>query len=377
VCRLVGFCGPAHAGIHRPENFCFPFMVEEKADRGRCLVAVRDIEPLELVLWDSAAAMGPRMGSSTVCLQCLKPLGAESAGQRCSQCGWPVCDSVCESGPAHRIECPVLAKAKDRMTFPGGGTAAAAEANEAYRCIAPLRLLLVKEKLPEVWEQLAYLMDHNEERRRDTELWSTYQTHVNQFIRGTLGADFTDADMDRAAGLLWTNCFACAQGGGQAIFPTFSFASHSCQPNCTHSVFPNRTLALQAKTAVRAGEEFTISYISTLQGLLKRRMKLRDKWFFECGCARCRDPTELGSHASTLLCRVCVPGEGSSPGGGRVMSSDPLDPVAPWVCDRCGLHTSAGQINEIENRIAGEMQKIDNNSLVAFEEMLGRQTILK
>ena len=41
--------------------------------------------------------------------------------------------------------------------------------------------------------------------------------------------------------------------------------SHSCVPNCAHSVFPNKTLALQAKTKIKAGEEFTISYISTLQ----------------------------------------------------------------------------------------------------------------
>jgi ribosomal protein S27AE len=134
-------------------------------------------------------------------------------------------------------------------------------------------------------------------------------------------------------------------------------------------VFPNRTLALQAKTAIRAGEEFTISYISTVQGLLKRRMKLRDKWFFECGCLRCGDPTELGSHASTLLCRVCGPAEEGA--AGLVMSRDPLDPVAPWACNKCGLLTAAATINDIENRIAGEMQKIDNTSLVAFEEMLG------
>ena len=51
----------------------------------------------------------------------------------------------------------------------------------------------------------------------------------------------------------------------QAIFPTFSFMSHSCAPNCGHSVFPNKTLALQAKHEIRAGEEFTISYISPLQ----------------------------------------------------------------------------------------------------------------
>ena len=36
---------------------------------GRYLVAARDIEPLELVMWVNAAALGPRMGTAPVCLQ--------------------------------------------------------------------------------------------------------------------------------------------------------------------------------------------------------------------------------------------------------------------------------------------------------------------
>ena len=80
--------------------------------------------------------------------------------------------------------------------------------------------------------------------------------------------------------------------------------SHSCVPNCAHSVFPNKTLALQAKHKIKAGEEFTIAYISPLQGSLKRRNKLHDKWFFDCNCPRCASPTELKSYTSTHLCPV-------------------------------------------------------------------------
>ena len=80
--------------------------------------------------------------------------------------------------------------------------------------------------------------------------------------------------------------------------------SHSCVPNCAHSVFPNKTLALQAKHKIRAGEEFTIAYISPLQGSLKRRNKLLDKWFFKCECARCSSNTELDSFTSAHMCQV-------------------------------------------------------------------------
>ena len=41
-------------------------------------------------------------------------------------------------------------------------------------------LLKVCEKTPETWERLSYLMDHNEERSQDQELWGAYRDSVNK-----------------------------------------------------------------------------------------------------------------------------------------------------------------------------------------------------
>ena len=42
VCGLVAFCDdPEHKRLHRPEQFCFPFMVEKREGVGR-LVSKRD-----------------------------------------------------------------------------------------------------------------------------------------------------------------------------------------------------------------------------------------------------------------------------------------------------------------------------------------------
>ena len=49
VCRLVGFCGPEHAQLHRPEQFCFPFMVEMREGVGRLVLIIR--MKLELSFW--------------------------------------------------------------------------------------------------------------------------------------------------------------------------------------------------------------------------------------------------------------------------------------------------------------------------------------
>jgi hypothetical protein len=85
------------------------------------------------------------------------------------------------------------------------------------------------------------------------------------YFREDCGAFFTDAEIDRAVGLFWTNAFSMSSGVGQAVFPTFSFVSHSCVSNSNHVVFPNRHLALQAKVFIPKGDELTISYISPIQ----------------------------------------------------------------------------------------------------------------
>ena len=87
----------------------------------------------------------------------------------------------------------------------------------------------------------------------------------HQLYRNYKLDEFSESDLDRVAGILWTNAFECCRGGGQAVFPTFSLLSHSCHANASHVVFPNNHLVLNAKVAIKAGEEITISYISLIQ----------------------------------------------------------------------------------------------------------------
>ena len=66
------YCSDKHLKIHRPGQYCLPFrvrilmtfmmtmtmrmfQVRFSPEVGRYLVAARDIKPLELVLWDTAA----------------------------------------------------------------------------------------------------------------------------------------------------------------------------------------------------------------------------------------------------------------------------------------------------------------------------------
>jgi len=361
-CNLAGICDIAdHKKIHKPDDVCFPFHVEKRPGVGNIMVASRDIQPAELVLYDSAACVGPRMWSPPVCLQCLKPLTSD---YRCTKCRWPLCGPKCENGTRHQIECNIFASSSMELVFPNNE-----DANNCYKVVAPLRLAKIIRDSKSIGDRVSRLMDHNEDRRKDEKLWNIYQMHINRYLDSCESSDFTDEELDRATGLLWTNSFACASGGGQAIFPVFSLISHSCISNCSHSVYPNNHLGLQAKTFIPKGEELTISYISPNQGKQRRREKLLSKWYFLCNCPRCLDPAEFESHCSTLLCQVPL-GQQDHRCLGLVMASSGSDVEADWNCRKCGNASSPADIVALETKLALEMRDALSLSLAHLEDQV-------
>ena len=105
---------------------------------------------------------------------------------------------------------------------------------------------------------------------------------------------------------------------------------------------------MRAARAIRKGGEICDTYTSTLCNTLYRRRSLKAAKYFDCACARCADPTELGSHFSSLVCRL--------PGcQGLVLSTDPLDREATWRCGECGVEMLGGEVireqEEWEERI--------------------------
>ena len=68
------------------------------------------------------------------------------------------------------------------------------------------------------------------------------------------------------------------------------------------------TCKVRAATKISKGCEITTTYTLTLNGTMFRRKHLLDSKYFLCTCRRCSDPTELGTHFSTLLCQQCKKG---------------------------------------------------------------------
>ncbi len=78
---------------------------------GRCLVAARDLEPLDVILEDTPAAVGPEEFSyeNGVCVACYRQIDAAASFQ-CDECGFELlCSVECAKSAVHvENECAIL-----------------------------------------------------------------------------------------------------------------------------------------------------------------------------------------------------------------------------------------------------------------------------
>jgi len=144
-----------------------------------------------------------------------------------------------------------------------------------------------------------------------------------------------------AIGILKTNTIMFGETGGRALFPMFSLINHSCRANAKHTLYiKNRRIAVQAQTDIKQGEEICINYVTFIIGTIMRQTKLQKNWYFKCSCERCSDPTELGSHLSSLRCPKCD--------NGFLTQVSPLNPESPW---KCSVHNFLYSKENVESLI--------------------------
>ncbi|XP_073955972.1 SET domain-containing protein SmydA-8-like [Choristoneura fumiferana] len=318
---------------------------------GRYLTANKDIESGELIFTDKPFAYGPKPDSPPLCLGCYCPV-AESL---CARCGWPACGAECAAAPAHAAECAVFARARVRFQPPDDWTASAPQLD----CITPLRLLLAKESNPERWaSELAPMETHTTERQaRPT--WTADQVNVVTFLleHCRLGDRFDKELVQQVCGILEVNAVEIPSRGGfsiRAVYPRLAIAAHSCVPNIVHTILQDDyQVQVRAATSIKAGQPLHLCYTHVLSPTLTRRDFLLESKFFWCDCPRCADPTELGSHLSTLKCSKCD--------NGVILATNPLDSEAAWQCTdkNCGFKTSSAAMRKLLAVVQAEVDQLD------------------
>jgi len=366
VCGECGAhsCSPAHGDIHRHAVAgCLPVKIEHRQGVGNCCVATRDISPGETILLDTPAVWGPNLKSAPKCLNCL---GAWR-GALCPDCQFPVCDEQCALGAHHVQECGVLARVREKYTFTPGENS-----NPALSLVSVIRFLRLPVTHPEKAARANLLMDHLEDIVKNEDLYNMWKVSaIEPLVHKLPNSPYTEEDVLHAIGVLQTNTVAIGVPGynqGHALYPTFSYLSHSCVCNARFQILPDHTLVLRAQVPILAGEEITIQYMTPMLGNVTRRRKIRKNWFFDCTCSRCSDPTELGTFASGVVCRDCIK-EGRD---GVLLPLDSLDYDSEWRCsqDSCSVRIDSSTMQAMISALEAELEGINESNVEVLQDLV-------
>ena len=281
-CKLVFYCSRDHYMSHRQRNYCFPYKIEwNQLGGGHCMIAVRDVKPLELVFFEWNLVTGPTVGQAeSNCAECLKVIETPAS---CAKCSLKMCSELCLSGTNHTAECKAFQNCSEE-TEPGGKFT---KEQLKPMSVMALRLLRSRRANAKVHIRTQFHLQNRDDLNPpnpeveddDVKTWVERKAAIVDFISKDCGLD---AEEDASEEVEWmvelTRRSAISApdtaGGGAVIFPTFSLMNHSCVSNCKFVVYPNLTLAVLTQTAVSAGEELNVSLVPVLEPTWKRRAKL-------------------------------------------------------------------------------------------------------
>lgn len=340
------------------------------------MVANKELEAGEEIVTEMPFIVGPKAATYPLCLSCYTPWPATDEKPVCSKCGWPVCSAECESQPQHRdYECQVFAEANEKFNAEAALQGTSESGVPQLECITPLRLLLESERSPERWSSEIEDMEAHNKIRSQKEHWKSDQVNVVDYIRNRLKLDrFSEERIQTACGILEINTFEIRTAKGfsaRALYPTVAMMNHSCVSNTCHSVSPiDYRIRLRTTLKIPPGGELYGSYVHSLLPTMIRREHLLEGKHFACACPRCSDPTELGTHMSSLKCHSCD--------NGIILSLDSLDAESAWKCTHCEFSTSGPAIRKVLSVIQAELDAVEAISGADGADAIhARETLMK
>ncbi|XP_030554648.1 SET domain-containing protein SmydA-8 isoform X1 [Drosophila novamexicana] len=287
------------------EDFAKKCEVKQNETLGRYVVAATNIKAGETVLLEQPVLLLANNGDRRCC-NCH-----QLTSSFCGKCRlMPLCaDCVEHHGP----DCRRLSELQLQEQQ--------VEQLQAHTEVcSALKYLLLREHAEKRshYEQLLQLEAHLA-RRRDTDIWRSYRTEVIEPLQasGLLlqlrnGAEIDEELLQRLLAIADINGFeirAPESGGAmRGVYMTAALFAHSCLPNLGTAVDEQQRIKLYANRIIAAGEILYNCYTDIMLGTDERRRILKTGKCFDCECARCTDPTELGTHMSSFVCSHCTGG---------------------------------------------------------------------
>lgn len=280
---------------------------------GRHIVATRDIRKGEIILRDTPVVSGPKVISYPVCLGCHKLLQLPSLLNqkdyyKCSKCTWPLCGPDCENSKQHVDECAMISAKKFYYNVESNKNEIKKESS--YCVILPLRIMIMKSKNPQIYNEIMKLENHLDQ-RINTTLYNVLKANLLTFFKTILCVeDFDENEIMRIAATLDTNCFEVRQPSKlRVLYLLGSLFSHDCVPNTRHVFDSKNQIIFIASVDIPKGSIITTSYTQALKSTLMRREHLKQSKCFDCTCKRCSDPSELDTFIGAILCSQCKIGK--------------------------------------------------------------------
>jgi len=356
-------CSQVHYEYHRPvgeesrvsstvptssdQTLCQPYRLL-CGDKGRYLVATRDIKPGQLIITDKPCVVGPPAKTVPVCLECLAPLTPSSPP--CPRCSLPLCGPLCFSGPHHLQECSLLSSSHHSISIKDFSSP-----HILYSAIVPLRMWLLKTNNNTEWQKVNFLQEGDSDELGKSKMWND----VADYIRNVMNIkDFSTKEVLRLTGIKATNANSLEPTGvsGTGLYPLYPLMNSYCYCNTMYTIDKvTKVMEVRAQRLIHAGEEITTRYVIPMMGQPARSNYIWNNWGFICSCERCSDPTELGTMYGGVRCcdegyflpaKLCKPGD-------------------RWQCDKCEEYIEE---EDIIARLDKLKKLIDNTNLSDAEE---------
>ncbi|XP_060848787.1 SET domain-containing protein SmydA-8-like [Rhopalosiphum padi] len=371
ACTLVVYCSKKHQKAHwqQHKNECVSYELQIDSIIGRHLIAKRTINPSDIIIQEDPLVIGPKFPTSEpICIKCLQNLKRSNSTVEslCEKCLWPICGTGCVSSinpNIHEDECKVLVKGAERI---------AKNNDYMYDALTPLKCLLLQFTDKNKWNRLMELKSHMEYRGPESEIYEEINSVYNYLRNNYLSGEEFEASSDlihKICGILDVNSLDVQVAGLEltGLYLTVSKLEHNCLPNTSISFDKYGRIYVYAARKIVKGEHINTMYTNALWGTRERRAHLLSTKYFKCKCKRCSDPTELGTHLSTIVCNVknfCK---------GNLTPIDPLDDSTKWECDRCPTTVSSDNIDAILIELNHIVDKaLQNPSINSLENALSK-----